>query len=182
MEQLLGQDSSGVVSAELVTLSISNKVPVLVSFQSPWPLFSSGGMECRDLRNPESAFVQVGQVPAKGKLSQEFFIDSIFSPTGKYGAYGDPFDVKVKKATAITDATSSSGSNGVIYSVSFTTLTPGMRESERRGFIATFIVDQTAFMLVTSTLSTRWKAQQSTLQNVAESFSATPAPQTSFKK
>jgi len=171
LDQLLDQDESGLVSAELVTLGEQNGKPVLVSFQSPWPLFLSGGMECRDLRNPESAFVQVTTTTNGEKpLSKDLLMESVFSSSGKFGAYGSPYDIKLKRV------------EGGLYAVSFTTLTPGIRESERKGYISVFNIDNTVFMLVTSTLANRWKTQEPTLRQVAESFRATLAPQTSFTK
>jgi len=102
----------------------------LVNFEAPWPLLQSPGqIEARDLQQPESAFVQVADLP-KGATSAEslaasFYGEAVLGSEGKFGAYGAPFDVKIKRLKTNADGTT-------ISLASFTTLTPSMRESPRK--------------------------------------------------
>jgi hypothetical protein len=97
----------------------------LVEFQTPWPLLpTTSGIEARDIRSTESAFVQV--VPAivnwkDRKVFRELLIDSVFASQGKFGAYGTPTDIKVKPLK---------DKDETVFSVTFTSYTTGMRESE----------------------------------------------------
>lgn len=154
----------------------------LVTFQAPWPLLQSPGqIEARDLQNPESAFVQVTEL-SKGDLSKysnnaeslpkAFFADAIFGSNGKFGAYGSPFDVSIKKVS-MGDASNTSTE---IVSATFTKLTPGLRESPRKVYIAYSIVGNGVFMLVTGTTQNRFKSQGGIMLGVAESFRAIEAP------
>ena len=151
---------------------------IFLSFYAPWPMLKSQGIESRDLAYGESSFVQVANVPKNyvsgTSLSKEFFIDSIFGSTGKYGMYGSPTDVKIRKID-------SEGKNE-LYLASFTTLTPAMRESDRKAYISTSIVGGGVFMLVSGTTTSRWKTQEPLLRKTAESFICTEAPKSSFRK
>lgn len=152
---------------------------IFLSFYAPWPMLKSQGIESRDLANGESSFVQVAGVPknyeAGTPLSKQFFMESVFGSTGKYGMYGSPTDVKVRKI----DATN--GKND-LYVASFTTLTPAMRESDRKAYISTSIVGGGVFMLVAGTTTSRWKTQEPLLRKTAESFICTEAPKSSLRK
>ena len=89
--------------------------------------------------------------------------------------YGAPSDVKIKKISQST-------SGMAVYLVSFTTLTPAMRESNRKAYISASVVGNGLFMLITTTTATRFKKLDDTLRNVADSFSAIPAPKSSLRK
>eukprot|EP00970_Alexandrium_tamarense_P004285 scaffold715_cov192-Alexandrium_tamarense.AAC.40 len=140
---------------------------------------SAAGIESRDISGGyESAFVQVAELP-KGVSSLEevksaFFEKVIFAQTGKFGMYGSPTDVRVKKV-------SQSGGTAV-YLSSFTTLTPAMRESDRKAFISASVVGNGLFLLVTSTTATRFNKLEKSLREVAESFTAIPAPTSTLRK
>eukprot|EP00586_Coscinodiscus_wailesii_P007930 CAMPEP_0172524246 /NCGR_PEP_ID=MMETSP1066-20121228/294085_1 /TAXON_ID=671091 /ORGANISM="Coscinodiscus wailesii, Strain CCMP2513" /LENGTH=177 /DNA_ID=CAMNT_0013307361 /DNA_START=454 /DNA_END=987 /DNA_ORIENTATION=+ len=171
-------NSGGGVSTELIA---PDGTPVLLSFDAPWPLLkSTSGIESRGLSNPEAAFVQVAPVPSgvggEDKLPVGFFAGSVFGPKGKFGAYGAPADLKVKKTSS-----PASSSEPTIYTVSFTTLTPAMRESERKAFISAKIVGDGVFMLVTGSTAVRFKSQEKLLRDVAESFRVVPAPKSSLR-
>jgi hypothetical protein len=118
------QNDQGIVSCEI--LSMSEK-PIRVSFQSPWPLLGSG-LEARDLRNSESAFVQV--VPAvprwsEKKVFQQILTESVLASQGKFGMYSTPYDVKVSPLNPTT--VSVPNDDYLTYLLSFVTLTPAMR-------------------------------------------------------
>lgn len=152
---------------------------IFLSFYAPWPMLKSQGIESRDLANGESSFVQVANVPKNNvpgtALSKQFFVDSVFGSTGKYGMYGSPTDVKIRKV----DTTEG---NNDLYVASFTTLTPAMRESDRKAYISASIVGGGVFMLVSGTTTSRWKTQEPLLRKTAESFICTEAPKSSFRK
>lgn len=108
------------------------KTPVLVSYNSPWPILdTTSGMETRNLKEPESAFVKVADGGAANKkLSKDFFAETVFSSEGKYGAYGAPSDIIISPIIEHT-----------LLKVFFISLTTAMRESERRAYIATIVPD-----------------------------------------
>jgi hypothetical protein len=166
------QNSQGIVSGEIV--SPVNGRPILIQFQSPWPLLpTTSGLEARDLREPESAFVQV--VPNKKRWSDEgnakkVISESVLAQQGKFGAYASPFDIKVK---ALTDN---------VVECKFTTYTPSMRETDRQVLIKQQEADNTLVLLVAGTTSLRFPAQRNTLLNVIDSFEAIAAPQSSLKR
>lgn len=153
----------------------------IVSFDAPWPVLkSSTGVESRDLQNPEAAFLQVAEAP-KGvtnpaELKKEFFIDTILGGKGKYGAYGSPIDVKIKKI-----ASDSPRLGYGLYSAAFTTFTPGGRESERMVYISTAIVGNGVFMLVTGSTAPRFRKQEAALRKIADSFTCVAAPKSSLR-
>lgn len=165
------------VGAELLA---PDGTPALLSFRAPWPLLpSTAGIESRGLSNPESAFVQVAPVP-EGGLGEDmkaFFAETIFGQSGKYGAYGAPSDIKIKKLAPGPDTTTPT-----IYAATFTTLTPAMRESERKALIAVKIVGDGVFMLITGTTAVRFKSQEGLIRDVAESFRCAPAPKSTLRK
>ena len=177
------QSDQGLVAAEIRGKDGS---PILVSFESPWPLLpTSGTLETRDIRSVESAFVQVlscdGKKWKEKKQFQALLMDSVFGAQGKFGAYGQPFDVQVK-AIPSPDSSDSDYSKASLFAVTFTTLTPAMRESERKASIAAKQVGNTLVMLVTTTTSARYASNQKTFQKISSSFEAIAAPQSSLKK
>lgn len=153
-------------------------------------LRGSSGIESRDLANSESAFVQVVPLP-EGKsasdLPKSFFVNSIFGQSGKYGMYGTPTDIKVTKVRDNNGSGSSSSSTGsnrsiILYSATFTTLTPAMRESDRKVLISVSSVGNGLFMLVTGTTAARFKSQEGLLNKVADSFVCVEAPKSSLRR
>lgn len=166
------QNAAGIVSAEI---NVQNQ-PVLVNFQTPWPLLpSTAGLEARDLQQPESAFVQVLSTKDPTPLTKSSFkkvlLASVLAPQGKFGAYGAPTDIRIKT----TDDPS-------LFMVSFVCYTPGMRESERQVLIKCSPVGKDSLvLLVTGTTMVRYKKQESTLQKVANSFTAVAAPSSKLR-
>lgn len=166
----------GDYNAEL--LAPDGETPVFLSFYAQWPMLKSAGIESRDLANAESSFVQVAPYPSGysvgDTLKKPFFVESIFGQTGKYGAYGTPSDIKVSKVPE--------SKNGDLYQVSFVTLTPAMRESDRKAYIATKAVGGGIFMLVVGTTLTRFKSQEKTLRKIADSFECIEAPKSKMNR
>lgn len=104
---------------------------------------------------------------ALDQIKPGLIIDNIFSQKGKFGMYGSPTDVRVKKISS----SSSANDNTAIYQASFTALTPAMRESDRKSYISASIVGDGLFLLVTTSTATRYKKIESSLKKVANSFS-----------
>lgn len=171
------QNDKGIITAEIQ--SVTGK-PVLVQFQTPWPLLStSGGLEARDLTSSESAFVQVVSTPQTGdwrnnkKIFQQLLLDTVFASKGKYGAYGTPSDVRVK---APNDTVQD------YYVVTFTTLTPAMRESERQVYIkAQEVYGNTLILLVGGTTRAKFPSNEKVFQKVMGSFQAVAGPESNLR-
>lgn len=165
------QSSSGDVTYELLAPDGS---PAFVTFNSPWPLLqTAAGIECRDISGGfESAFVQVAELK-KDTNEIKLLQEAIFGSKGKFGMYGSPTDIKIKKVQSSSEG---------LYLASFTTLTPAMRESDRKAYISTSKVGNGLFILVTTSTAVRFAKLDNTLRKVAESFTAIPAPSSSLRK
>jgi hypothetical protein len=165
------QNEKGIVSAEI--RSVSGK-PILVEFQTPWALLpTTSGLEARNLRSSESAFVQL--VPTVSgwenrKVFEQILIDSVLASQGKFGAYGTPTDIRVKPLN-----------EKGIYTVTLTCYTPAMRESERQLYIRPIQVDDSLVMMVTGTTRNAFLAQESTFSWIADSFVAVAAPESRLR-
>jgi hypothetical protein len=137
---------------------------------------TTSGLEVRDLLNSESAFVQVVSGTATGTLTKQGMLqllqDNVLSSQGKFGAYGAPFDVKVKQFTELPDK------DVVAYTctVTFTTLTPGLRESERQLLVKVIPLRSSWILWMVGTTRQRFAKQEAVLQPVLDSFEAVPAP------
>jgi hypothetical protein len=182
------QNDQGIVTAEIQ--SVSGK-PILVSFQTPWPLLTSSGLEARDLRNSESAFVQVVPTPKSNnwkdkKSFEQLLLDSVLASTGKFGMYGQPYSVQAKPIVRKTDGgdddSSNNNSSQQRFSVTFTTLTPAMRESERKVWIQCQPIDSdTLVLLVVGTTASRFPSNEAIFRNVVDSFQAVKAPESNLR-
>mmetsp|Transcript_14733 Transcript_14733/g.21043 ORF Transcript_14733/g.21043 Transcript_14733/m.21043 type:complete len:337 (+) Transcript_14733:57-1067(+) len=181
---IIDRGSDGRIGVEL--FAPDGVTPAFVSFKAPWPMMKSSGIESRDISNPDSAFIQVASISYGGvelkdpfSIPSSFFSDTLFSKSGKYGMYGTPTDVKVKRVK-VQEGQGESGK--ALYIANFTTLTPSMRESERKAFIAASVVGDGVFMLVASTTSARFKGQESLLRQVVDSFDCVQAPKSSLRR
>ena len=170
------QTSSGLVSAELLLDERTGNV-ALVSFQTPWPLLTtSTGLEARDLATSDAAFCHVvpgtlgggagGAPKAAAKGLQQVLQTTVLATQGKFGMYGPVTEVKVKP---VLDEPS-------LYTLSFTTLTPGMRESDRKYYVAVQTVQQTLVLLLVGTTANRFGSQEGILRRVAQSWQVVSAP------
>lgn len=189
-EQVSSQRQSlstpGIYSAEIIG---PDNIPILISFYAPWPMLKSDGIESRDLTSTESAFIQVAPRPlnlndstttstgssSSSSLPREFFEKSILSLEGKYGMYGLPTGIKVSKIHH------DSNSQIDLYALTFTTMTPAMRESDRKVYVSTKIIGNGVYMLVTGTTVARFKGQEPLLRKVAESFECIEAPKSQIR-
>ena len=191
-ESMPVQNAQGMISAELVNAqrrmtTINTKEggstdggpiqPILVTFQTPWPLLTTtSGLEARDLRTSESAFVQVLPLVEQWqnpKVFQQLLMDSVLAARGKFGAYGTPTDIKVKRI--------SNDGNG-LFSVTFTSYTPAMRESERQIWVVPQPVHgNTLVLLVIGTTRSRFASQEPIFEQIVQSFQAVAAPESKFR-
>ena len=144
-------------------------------------------VECRDSKTGDGAFLAVTAKLGSGKnsigdLKDSFFVNSLFSPQGRFSFYGQPTDVKVQKSSRTVNK---DGHEYRIIDVSFATLSQStMTEIPRKAQIVATIPDgaQQAVMLVGSASTLRWKkgAEQAVTSTI-DSFRAIPAPETSMK-
>lgn len=166
------QKAQGEVSAEL---AIGGK-PVRVAFTTPWSLLSTtSGLEARDLQTSESAFVQVIEgvrdVPSSKTAFRDLLLDSVLAQQGKFGAYGSPTDVKVKAVEGRPN----------VYSVTFTTLTPGLHETERQLLVGAKAVAGSIILLVVGSTRQRFKQNHAIMESIVDSFQAFEAPATRLR-
>jgi len=157
-------------------------IAVLVTFSSPWPIATGSvfDLECRDSKTGDGAFLSLSD-KASGKsiqdLSDSFFLNKLFSPSGRFAFYGPPTDVKVKKSYI-------SGNSRVIeFSFSILSQSTGA-EIPRNGIVVASIPTGTdqAVMLAGSASSSRWrKGSEEDIRKTTESFKAVPSPKTGMK-
>jgi hypothetical protein len=155
---------------------------VLVTFSSPWPIATGSvfDLECRDAKTGDGAFLSLSD-KANGKsiqdLSDSFFLNKLFSPTGRFAFYGPPTDVKVKKSYMSDD------SRFIEFSFSILSQSTGA-EIPRNGIVVASIPSGTdqAVVLAGSSSSSRWrKGSEQDIRKTTESFKATPSPKTGMK-
>lgn len=174
---------SGDVLAEILLQSndSTGNAAFLAGFSSPWPLAKGTvfDVECRDAKTGDGAFLAVTKSvggKAIADLKDSFFLDDLFSSTGRFSFYGSPTDVKVKKSATQGDAR--------IIDVTFSTLSQSTQtEIPRRARLVATIPEGAAqaVMLVGSSSANRWKGSETLISSTIDSFRATPAPKTSLK-
>jgi hypothetical protein len=176
---------TGDVSAEILLRSAGNneRVPVLVSYQSPWPLATGTvfDVECRDAKTGDGAFITVTS-ETKGQpiesLPADFFVSQLSSPIGRLSFYGSPTDMKVLSSEMV-------GNKYRVLDLSYSTLTQSTQtEIPRRAKVVATVPEGTkqAVMLVSSSSALRWKrGLNQQISSVAASFLAIPAPKSSIK-
>jgi hypothetical protein len=112
-----------------------------------------------------------------GDLKDSFFVNSLFSPRGRFSSYGQPTDIKVKKSVTQGDYR--------IIDVSFSTLSQSTQtEIPRKSqLIATIPRGASqAVMLVGSVSALRWKkGSDMVVASIVDSYRAIPAPQGGLK-
>jgi hypothetical protein len=190
---------TGDVLAEILLQSsdANEKVVVVTSFASPWPLASGSvfDVECRNVNTGDGAFLAVtptisttsgGNAAAASliqSLPESFFVNALIGPTGRFSSYGTPTDVKFK---SVTGKIGDGSDDYRVIDLSFSTLSQSTQtEIPRRARIVATVPRgaQQAVMLVASSSATRWNKGVSleTIQHVTESFRAIPAPTTSLR-
>ena len=175
--------SGGVLAEIILKGKDQEQVPVLASYESPWPLATGSvfDVECRDPATGDGAFLAVTKYSNGKDLSQlpdSFFVNDLFAKTGRFSFYGQPTDIKVKQSTIVSDKYRT-------LDLSFSTLSQSTQaEIPRRARVIATIPEGTnqAVMLVASASANRWKkGSEQTVAQVIDSFRAIPAPQTSLQ-
>ena len=115
---------------------------------------------------------------------EQILLTSVLSSTGKYGAYGQPYNIQVRslQGTCKVPEEASSQQQQQLFGVTFTSLTPAMRESERKVLIqAKLVDDDTLVLLVVGTTIARFPSNEATIRNVVDSFEAIRAPDSKLR-
>ena len=175
------KQSGASVSADLV---LNGGLIATIGFTSPtWPLAegSYNDVEVKS-RDGDAAFMQVvkdSKGAGVGNLKPKFFTDAILGIDGRYGAYGQPSDVKVS-----SDTVSANGRDRTLE-VSFVALGPSMADVPRKAVVKATQASGSSdvLMLVASTSSTRWKKSGGDVEarKIADSFSVVSTRPTSLK-
>mmetsp|Transcript_55409 Transcript_55409/g.134561 ORF Transcript_55409/g.134561 Transcript_55409/m.134561 type:complete len:293 (+) Transcript_55409:125-1003(+) len=180
-------NKSGAVVAEILLKgkSTDEYMPVLASFSSPWPLATGPNydVECRDMNTADGAFLAVTpSLPADKSIADvkdSFFVDTLFSETGRFSFYGTPTDIKVKKSKISEDGLYR------ILDVTFSTLSQATSaEIPRNARIVSTVPSgsKQAVMLIGSASASRWKkGSDKSVATTIDSFRAVPAPASNLK-
>jgi len=149
---------------------------VSFAFPDAWTLAGGPNLDVRDVKNSDSAFVLVRALPPRTKfddLKNDFFVDLMFDPQGKYGAYGAVDDRKITSSQTVSVSLPSGGKQTYRrLSLKFAPLSYNQNTVQRRALISATAVGGSVFVLVTGSLATRFKQLEGSLQAVQESFRA----------
>jgi hypothetical protein len=111
------------------------------------------------------------------ELPDSFFLERLFSPTGRFSFYGPPTDIKVKKSKL--------ENNQRIMELSFSNLSQSTNAEIPRKAVLTASIpagSENAILLVGSASASRWrKGSEESVWETIHSFRAVPAPKTSMK-
>ena len=155
------------------------------SFPPEWTLAGGPNLDVRDVKASDSAFVLAAPMPKNAKfeaLKDDFFLEVLFDPAGKFGQYGKCDDRKV--VTSTLEPLSLPTGQKQLYrtmAIKFAPLTYNGNTVERKALISATSVGGTVFMIVAGALATRYKKMQPDLLEVQQSFraigrAAAPAP------
>jgi hypothetical protein len=174
---------TGQISAEILVQSSEGQMPVLVTFDSPWPLATGSvfDVECRDIKTGDGAFLAVTsntQGNAIADVGDGFLIQNIFSPTGRFSTYGSPTDIKVRSSRV--------EQNRKELEISFATLSQSTQtEIPRRARLVAIQPEgsQQVVVLVGSASDSRWRKSgvDREVSQVMDSFRAVAAPKSNLK-
>jgi hypothetical protein len=180
----VSQDKAGTVSAELLTGTKASPKAVLVTFRSPLKLETGPvfDVECRDSKSGDGAFLAVSKAVPSGKslsdLPNDFLLERLFDPTGRFSFYGPPTDIRVKSNTMVER-------NRRILEVTFSNLSQSTNaEIPRRALLVATLPEGTdnVIMLVASANANRWnKGSEQVVRTTGDSFRAVAAPKSNLK-
>jgi hypothetical protein len=116
---------------------------------------------------------------------RDLLVQTVFASQSKYGAYGTPSDIKVKElqrsSTGAGDRSTTPSSSS--FSVTFTTLTPAMRESERQVWIQVQpVYEDTLVCLVVGTTKAKFNQNIKVFESMIDTFVAVEAPPSSLRR
>lgn len=158
---------------------------VLINFESPWPLATGGlfDVETRDSNTGDGCYIQVSEPSGKKDISgvsNQYILDQIMKPTGRFSFYGTPTDAKVKKTSIVEKGS-------VAYKfmeIGFSTLSQSTgAEIPRKALVVSTVPagSENVIMFVSSTTANRWKKVSESVYKTADSFQALEAPKSSLK-
>ena len=162
----------------LDTLRTADGASAEVAFAFPpdWTLAGGPNLDVRNVRESDSAFVLVSRLPPKSSfdsLPDEWFLNVLFDPMGKYGAYGAVDDRKVVKSELTSEKLPSGGTQPYRrMAIKFAPLSYNQNTVQRRALLSATAVGGSVFICVAGSLATRYKLLQPELASVQESFRA----------
>jgi hypothetical protein len=178
------QDKAGTVSAELLTGTKASPKAVLVTFRSPWKLETGPvfDVECRDSKSGDGAFLAVSKTVPMGKslsdLPNDFLLERLFDPTGRFSFYGPPTDIRVKSNAMVER-------NRRLLEITFSNLSQSTNaEIPRRALLVATLPEGTdnVVILVASANANRWnKGSEQVVRTTGDSFRAIAAPKSNLK-
>jgi len=169
--------SGTVVSALLV---LNDGVLATVQFDAPALKLAKGfyyDVEARS-KTGDSSYVQVLAKPGKklDELSAAQIADRVLQPSGRYGAFGPPTDVKITRDVSAGAAR--------LVDVSFSAITPGGSSTPRRAVVAATTAEGSGdvLLLVSSASEARWASGgEASARAVSQSFRVAAAKATKLK-
>lgn len=160
-------------------------VSIAFAFPEAWVLAGGPNLDVREIKESDSAFLLVTPLPASARdpseafkaLPADFFLNVLFDPKGKYGAYGTVDERKVI-SSRVEELTLPSGGKQLYRRLilSFAPLTYNANTVERRALISATTAGGSVFIFVAGCKSTRYKKIQSQLEDTQLSFRAVRAP------
>ena len=151
---------------------------IAFSFPEAWRLDRGPNMDVRNVRESDSAFLLATPLPASvggsvERLADDFFLDVLFDPAGKYGAYGKVEDRKVLSSSVQLINLPSGGTQPYRrIALKFAPLTYNGNVVERRALLSATAVGGTVFIMAAGSLATRYKKMEPELLAIQESFRA----------
>lgn len=147
------------------------------SFPEAWILAGGPNLDVRDVKTSDSAFVLAAPLPrgmSLERLKDDFFLDVLFDPQGKYGAYGQVDDRQVTSSKLVPLTLTTGGQQGYRrIALKYAPLSYNQNTVERRALISATAVGGTVYMLVAGSLATRYKKMLPELAELQESFRCT---------
>ncbi|CAE7514487.1 slc44a4 [Symbiodinium microadriaticum] len=142
MEGAQDADGARLVAAEVLSSSDTR----VTALRCEFPHTLAG-----DLSGGAYAFLQV--IPGvNGTATTEQILDAVLSSKGKFGAYGEPADVRV-----IQDKELAGGDRQLV--LLFTSYSPQSAEFQNRAIVRSTTVDGDAFVLVGAAFDERWQKE-----------------------
>jgi hypothetical protein len=147
---------------------------VVFAYPEEWTLAGGPNLDVRNVKESDSAFVLAAPLPL-GKtieiLDEEFFLNVIFDPQGKYGQYGAVDDRKVVSFERVSVTLPTGGQQAYArIDLKFAPLSYNQNTVQRRALISATAVGGTVFICVAGSLAKRYKTLQPELASIQQSF------------
>jgi len=151
---------------------------IVFAFPPDWTLAGGPNLDVRDVRQSDSAYVLVAPLPPRftiDRLTDEWFMDVLFDPAGKYGQYGVVEDRKVLSSSLVSlnAGDGRGGKQGYRkLALKFAPLSYNANTVERRALLSATEVGGSVFIFVSGSLATRYKKLLPELMAAQDSFRA----------